>query len=127
MSPPARGSSILITSAPRSARWSEPNGPAPYCSSATIRMSSSGLTPDTPSRGRVDRRLRLRELVADLRRVALVDVEGPPERTDLLAVLVQRPRPHRDDSGVRARPGLALREHDRLRPQRVAGEHRVRQ
>src|SRR5579872_657059 len=43
-SPPVRGSSILITSAPRSARCTDPNGPAPYCSTATMVMSSSGLT-----------------------------------------------------------------------------------
>src|SRR5947209_16071057 len=31
-----------MTSAPSSARWTLPNGPAPYCSIATIRTSSSG-------------------------------------------------------------------------------------
>ena len=41
-SPPERTSSILITSAPSSARCTVPNGPAPYCSTATMRMSASG-------------------------------------------------------------------------------------
>src|ERR1700736_6678178 len=41
-SPPVRTSSILITSAPSSARWTVPNGPAPYCSTATTRTSASG-------------------------------------------------------------------------------------
>src|SRR5918996_260090 len=47
-SPPLLGSSTLMTSAPRSARCTEPNGPAPYCSIATTRTSWRGLT--TPSR-----------------------------------------------------------------------------
>src|SRR5207245_34654 len=41
-SPCEAGSSILITSAPRSASWSVPHGPAPYCSSAITRTSASG-------------------------------------------------------------------------------------
>src|SRR5437899_13105383 len=41
-SPREAGSSILITSAPRSASWSVPHGPAPYCSSAITRTSASG-------------------------------------------------------------------------------------
>src|ERR1700677_2043563 len=42
MSPPSAGFSILITSAPRSARNMEPNGPAPYCSTAITVTPSSG-------------------------------------------------------------------------------------
>ncbi len=41
VSPPAAGSSILITSAPRSARCTLPNGPAPNCSMARMRTSAS--------------------------------------------------------------------------------------
>src|SRR5581483_3008631 len=41
-SPREAGSSTLITSAPRSASWSVAQGPAPNCSSATIRTSASG-------------------------------------------------------------------------------------
>src|SRR4051794_28864561 len=41
-SPPTEGSSILMTSAPRSASWSVPHGPAPNCSSASTRTSASG-------------------------------------------------------------------------------------
>src|SRR6478735_10838587 len=43
-SPPTEGSSILITSAPRSASWSVPHGPAPNCSIAITRTSASGCT-----------------------------------------------------------------------------------
>src|SRR4051795_7536783 len=42
MSPPAPGSSILMTSAPRSASCSVAHGPAPNCSIARIRTSSRG-------------------------------------------------------------------------------------
>src|ERR1700682_6669325 len=126
MSPPTDGSSTLITSAPRSARWTVPNGPAPYCSTATMRMPSSGFTGGsraTPARSRsagVDRLLGLGEDVAQRGRAALVHVEGAAERADLLALLVERPRAHRDDPGVRARGGLALLQHHRLRAQGVA-------
>ena len=41
-SPPLAASSTLITSAPSSARWTLPNGPAPYCSIAITRTSASG-------------------------------------------------------------------------------------
>ena len=41
-SPPSRWFSILITSAPRSARYDVPNGPAPYCSTATMRRRERG-------------------------------------------------------------------------------------
>src|SRR4051794_1586993 len=43
-SPPTEGSSILMTSAPRSASWSVPQGPAPNCSTASTRTSASGRT-----------------------------------------------------------------------------------
>src|SRR6478609_197309 len=33
-----------MTSAPRSARCTDPHGPAPYCSTPMMRMSSSGFT-----------------------------------------------------------------------------------
>src|SRR3954453_10128195 len=46
MSPRETGSSILITSAPRSASCSVPHGPAPNCSNAITRMSASGNTDD---------------------------------------------------------------------------------
>ena len=42
MSPPLARCSILITSAPMSARWHEPYGPAPYCSTARMRRPSRG-------------------------------------------------------------------------------------
>src|SRR6266508_2706489 len=42
MSPPEEGSSILVTSAPRSASWRVPHGPAPNCSTAITRRSASG-------------------------------------------------------------------------------------
>src|SRR5690606_8727681 len=42
MSPPPARCSILITSAPMSARWHEPYGPAPYCSTARMRRPSKG-------------------------------------------------------------------------------------
>src|SRR5947208_5081169 len=45
-SPPEDGSSILITSAPRSASCSVAHGPAPNCSIATTRTSASGSTDD---------------------------------------------------------------------------------
>src|SRR5208283_2077211 len=41
-SPPSAGFSILMTSAPRSARNIDPNGPAPYCSIAMMVTPSSG-------------------------------------------------------------------------------------
>src|SRR3954470_21770853 len=41
-SPPSRRFSILITSAPRSARYTVPAGPAPYCSTARTRVPASG-------------------------------------------------------------------------------------
>src|ERR1700680_4927026 len=108
MSPPTDGSSTLITSAPRSARWTVPNGPAPYCSTATMRMSSSGFNGCSrakPARSfvpGVDRRPGLGEDVEERRGAAPVHVEGPAERADLLAVLVEGARAHRDDPGVRA-------------------------
>src|SRR5438105_15384883 len=45
-SPRETGSSTLITSAPRSASWSVPHGPAPNCSNASTRMSASGSVRD---------------------------------------------------------------------------------
>src|SRR4051794_6138793 len=42
MSPPTPGSSTLTISAPRSARYRDPNGPAPYCSTAMTRRPASG-------------------------------------------------------------------------------------
>ena len=51
-SPRLRGSSILITSAPRSASCTLPHGPAPYCSIATIVTSSSGGAPHAAARRR---------------------------------------------------------------------------
>src|SRR5262249_13579108 len=57
-SPPAAGSSILITPAPRAPSWSVPKGPAPYCSRARMRTSASGLMSGTSraARGSLDRR-----------------------------------------------------------------------
>src|SRR4051794_34389449 len=63
-SPRETGSSILITSAPRSASCSVPHGPAPNCSNAITRMSASGSTDDLGEKldliaeaGRVDGRM----------------------------------------------------------------------
>src|SRR4029453_4234297 len=42
MSPPTLGSSILMISAPRSARTCVPNGPAPNCDTVRMRTPSSG-------------------------------------------------------------------------------------
>ncbi len=44
MSPPSFGFSILMTSAPWSARNIVPNGPAPYCSTASTRTPVRGST-----------------------------------------------------------------------------------
>src|SRR5438876_8884776 len=64
MSPCELGSSILITSAPRSASCSVPHGPAPNCSNAITRTSASGSIGDLGEQldlflegGGVDRRV----------------------------------------------------------------------
>ena len=49
MSPPLARCSILITSAPMSARWHVPYGPAPYCSTARMRRPSRGSFITTPT------------------------------------------------------------------------------
>src|SRR3954452_15774051 len=49
-----------MTSAPRSASWSVPHGPAPYCSTATIRRSASGCVKwNPPGRSDGSRQARL--------------------------------------------------------------------
>src|SRR5687767_9605145 len=108
-----------MTSAPRSARCTEPNGPAPYCSTATMRTSangrgtagdgsgtcplrsgsSAGATRTGPSHGRRQRRqvvdVHLRELVVG----ELLEVVGHDHRVGVLAVreagVVEAPQDHR--------------------------------
>ena len=55
-SPPDAGSSILITSAPRSASCSVAHGPAPNCSIARMRTSASGSARHRQLRARASRR-----------------------------------------------------------------------
>src|SRR3954452_21920538 len=48
-----------MTSAPRSASWSVPHGPAPNCSTARTRTSASGRTSASRTTGVFDRALGL--------------------------------------------------------------------
>src|ERR1700760_2039390 len=98
MSPPLAGSSILMTSAPRSARCTLPNGPAPYCSSAMMRMSSSGFMPLPTVTSLPRRPFGLREY--SYRRLDVLQHAAPAHHGDLGApsltarTTVDRPSAH---------------------------------
>ena len=81
-SPPTDGSSILITSAPRSASCIVPYGPAPYCSIATTRTSASGPSEPLDSSQRLEH---------PARRGGRDRVRAGPERRDVDLVAPARP------------------------------------
>src|SRR5690606_41277577 len=86
-----------MTSAPSSARCSDPNGPAPYCSSETIRTSSSGSMLTSVHRQRLG---GLGERVLLGQRPTLVHVEGADEAAHHGAVLVERAGADGDDAQI---------------------------